>query len=252
MKNLTKSAQILILSLSTLFGTISAFSQVKQIEDPALTHSNYIAIDAGMNYVAPNYMYRNADINGVTYNLGNNLSGAYQPIASLEIGHVFKIGPKDPFILRLNSGVSIASYSLNMIDNNNATQTLSETFLQVPLAVSTHIPLEVFQSQARYHALELKFGGYYGLNIKREIQTDVVPESGSTNDFSLPALQFGKVSLFAEAGVSFTSPKGHSHEIGLRATHDMGPYVSFNNTAAELPFLYNSVGVFYRWTFYCF
>jgi len=251
MKNLTKTARILVLVLFILSGSNYAFSQVKQIEDPALTHSNYVSIDAAMNYVVPNYTYRNAIINGVNYNLGNNLAGAYQPIASLEIGHVFKIGQKNPFILRLNSGVSVASYSLNMIGNNNTTQTLSETFFQVPLAVSTHIPLIVFQPQSRYHALGLKFGGYYGVNIKREIQTDIIPELSNTTDFLLPAHQFGKFSLFAEAGISFTGTNGHSHEIGLRATHDMGPYLNFNN-APELPFLYNSLGIFYRWTFYCF
>ncbi len=251
MKNIKKSIWILVVSaLFILSGTMPALSQVKQIEDPLLTHSNYISIDAGMNYVSPNYSYRNAVLNGCSYNLGDNLSGAYQPIASLEVGHVFKIGAKDPFILKLNSGISIASYSLNVFNNKSDPETLSETFLQVPLAISTHIPLQIFQPQSRYHALELKFGGYYGVNIKREIQTYNVPESGST-DFNLPAYQFGKFSLFAEAGVSFTSPNGHSHEIGIRASHDMGPYLNFNNSP-ELPFLYNSVGVFYRWTFYCF
>ena len=251
LQNLNKSPRIIFSVLFILSVTISAFSQVKQIEDPALTHSNYIAIDAGMNYVSPNYTYRNAVINGVTYYLGNNLSGAYQPIASLEIGHVFKSGSKYPFIFRINSGVSVASYVSHIVGDSNNTKNFSETFLQVPLAISTHIPLQIYQTQAKYHALELKFGGYYGLNIKREMQTDVIPESGSTNDFSLPAQKFGKFSLFAEAGVSFTSLNGHSHEIGIRASHDMGPYIDFKN-APELPFLYNSVGVFYRWTFYCF
>ena len=109
-----------------------------------------------------------------------NLWGAYQPIASLEVGHVFKIGPNNPFILKLNSGITIASYSLNLFNSKNDPETLSETFLQIPLAVSTHIPLMIIQPQSRYHALELKFGGYYGVNIKREIQTYNVPESGST------------------------------------------------------------------------
>ena len=251
MKNLTKSAQVLFSALFILSGTTHVFSQVKQIEDPLLTHSNYIAIDAGMNYVSPNNEYRNAVINGVTYYLGNNLSGAYQPISSLEIGHVFKIGSKAPFILRLNSGVSVASYLLHMVGNGNITQSLSETFLQVPLAISMHIPLQVYQPQSRYQALELKFGGYYGLNVKREIQTDNVFEYSTAPAGLLPAHQYSKFSLFAEAGVSFTAPNGHSHEIGLRATHDMGPYLTVGHVQ-ELPFLYNSLGIFYRWTFYCF
>jgi hypothetical protein len=231
--------------------SFKTFAQVKQIEDPALTHSNYVSVDAGMNYVSPNYTYKSAIINGYAYNLGNNIAGAYLPISSIEVGHVFKLGTKDIYIFKLNSGISIASYSLNMIDYKNAAQSISETFLQIPLAISTHIPLTIYQPQAHYHALELKFGGYYGINITREIQTDIIPESSKSADFPLPAHEYGKFSLFAEAGVSFTAPNGHSHEIGIRASHDMGPYLHFNNSP-ELPFLYNSVGIFYRWTFYCF
>ena len=270
MKNLTKSIRMSIFLLFILMIINPAYSQVKQITDPLLTHSNYISIDAGMNYIAPDYMYNYAVIENAKFDLANNINGAYQPVASLEAGHVFKVGKTNPYIVRVNTGVSIASYSVSMIPDYTSFQlytsynfvgntyrmmTLSETFLQVPLAVSMHFPLQINQAQSRYHALELKFGGYYGMNIKREVQYDEtyqLNESNNKNDYLLPAHQFGKFSLFAEAGVSFTAPNGHSHEIGIRATHDLGPYLNFNITSEELPFLYNTLGIFYRWTFYCF
>ncbi len=250
-----------------LISCFRVFPKVQQIPDPLLNHSNYLAIDAGMNYVSPEYRYPYCIIQEVRFNLSNNLSGSYNPITSFEIGHVFKIGKEEPIVFRLNSGLSIASYSVNMIPDYNTFNyfpsayrfvgsnytlfNLSETFIQVPLAISTHIPLKIFQPQARYHALELKLGCYYGFNINREIQSQVIPESNSSTEYILPPHKFGKLTLFAESGVSFTSQNGNSHEIGCRATYDPGPYFT-DAPGSEIPFLYNSIGIFYRWTFYSF
>ena len=185
MKDINAIARGIFVDLCLLFNTHSAFSQVAQIEDPLVKHRNYIAIQAGMNYGSPEYRYKFAYIEGSKFNLINGVFPSYHPLASIEIGHAFQAGHKMMF--QVNTGLSVASYSLNMISSNVynnaglykqlypnsfANLYMTETFLQVPLAISTHIPLVINQPQARYQALELKVGGYYGINIKREIQSE--------------------------------------------------------------------------------
>lgn len=260
--------KLIVLLPGMLLATV-LFSQVPQIENPILKNPNYISISVGINYTSPEYRFRDAIINGAKFTLLDGVYQSYQPAVSLEIGHAFKIAGKT---IKIGTGLSVASYSLMMSSdynpnfgwdpsykflypNSNGNFMMTETFVQVPLFVATSIPLVIAQPQARYHALELKFGGYYGSNIKREIQSqNAAPftDQKPNTDILLTPKQYGTFTLLGEIGLSFTAPNGHSHQFGLKGTYDTGTYIKTDPKSSELPFLYNSIGVFYRWVFCSF
>lgn len=141
----------------------------------------------------------------------------------------------------LKSGIEMVFPRNNLFPIGSTQQKIKEGFINVPLMLSSNIPIQCFNCKNRTPFATFSFGFYAATLMKQEIaaQDFDFKDTGSFGGY----VKFG---FMADGALQFLTDKGHGHVIGLRMAYDFHDRTFYRADDNVTTASYYTLGLYYN------